>query len=91
VRFALGAPRTHVGWLVLRRVGLLAGVGVALGAALGLGLGSLMSSILFGVEPSDPTALLAAMAAIGLTALFASLAPLRHAMAVSPAETLSAD
>ena len=91
IRFALGAQRAHVGALVLGRVGLLAGIGLAIGAALGLGLGSLMSGILFGVEPADPLTLIAVMGAIGLTAMLASLAPLRHALRVSPAEVLRAE
>jgi ABC-type antimicrobial peptide transport system permease subunit len=91
IRFALGAQRLHVGALVLGRVGLLAAIGLAIGAALGLGLGSLMSGILFGVEPTDPLTMVAVMSGIGVTALMASLAPLRHAVRVSPAETLRAE
>jgi putative ABC transport system permease protein len=88
IRLALGAQRVHVGSLVLRRVGLLAAIGLAGGAALGLGLGSLMSGLLFGVEPADPLTMTTVMGAIGLTALLASIAPVRHAVRVSPAETL---
>jgi putative ABC transport system permease protein len=91
IRFALGAQRRHVGALVLGRVGLLAGIGLALGAAGGLGLGSLMSGILFGVQPDDRLTMMAVMGAIGLTAMLASLAPLRHALLVSPAEILRAE
>lgn len=91
IRFALGAQRAHVGALVLNRVGLLACAGLAVGTALGLGLGSLMSGFLYGVEPADPPTLVAVMAAMGLTALLASLAPLRAAMLVSPADTLRSE
>jgi predicted permease len=91
IRFALGAQRAHVGALVLGRVGLLAAVGIAIGTALGLGIGSLMSGILFGVAPDDPLTLAAVMGAIGLTAMLASLAPLRHAVLVNPAEILRAE
>jgi predicted permease len=91
IRFALGAQRANVAALVLGRVGLLAGIGLAIGAALGLGLGSLMSGILFGVEPADPPTMWAVMGAIGLTAMLASIAPLRHAVRVNPAEILRAE
>jgi predicted permease len=91
IRFALGAQRAHVVRLVLGRVALLAGIGLALGTALGLGLGSLMSGILFGVEPADPPTMWAAIGAIGLTAILASIAPLRHAVRVNPAEILRAE
>ena len=73
IRFALGAQRRHVGALVLRRVVLLAGIGLAIGTAVGLGLGSLMSGILFGVEPGDPLTLAFVIGAVGVTAILASL------------------
>jgi ABC-type antimicrobial peptide transport system permease subunit len=88
IRFALGAQRLHVGRLVLGRVALLAGVGLTIGTGVGIGLGSLMSGILFGVESNDPLTMSVAIGAIGLTAILASLAPLRHAVRVSPAEIL---
>jgi ABC-type antimicrobial peptide transport system permease subunit len=91
IRLALGAQRAHVGALVLRRVGLLAAIGVAIGTAIGLGLGSLMSGILFAVAPDDPLTITAVMGAIGLTAMLASLAPLRHAVLVNPVEILRAE
>jgi predicted permease len=91
IRFALGAQRGHIGALVLRRVGLLAGIGLVLGAAVGRGLGALMSGILFGVQPNDPMTLATAIVAIGLTAVLASLAPLRRAVLVNPVETLRAE
>ena len=91
IRFALGAQRMHVGALVLRRVVLLAGIGLAIGTAVGLGLGSLMSGILFGVEPGDPLTMAFVIGAVGVTAILASVAPLRRAVVVSPAETLRAE
>jgi putative ABC transport system permease protein len=91
IRFALGAQRTHVGTLVLGRVAVLAGVGLGIGTAIGLGLGSLMSGVLFGVEPGDPLTIAAVMGAIGLTAMLASLAPLRHAVQVSPVQALRSE
>ena len=91
IRLALGAQRAHVAQLVLGRVGLLAALGLALGGGLGLGLGSLMSGILYGVEPADTATMVAALGTIGVTALVASLAPLRQALRVSPAQVLRAD
>ena len=50
-----------------------------------------MSGILFGVQPNDPMTLATAIVAIGLTAVLASLAPLRRAVLVNPVETLRAE
>jgi putative ABC transport system permease protein len=91
IRFALGAQRLHVAALVLRRVGSLAAVGLALGAALGFAVVRQMSGLLFGVEATDVPTMLAVLGTIGGTAMIASLAPLRRAVRVSAAETLRAD
>ena len=91
IRAALGAQRGHVSGLILGRVGLLSVAGVVVGGALGLALSTLMSGILFGVERGDPTAMMMTMAAIGLTALLASVGPMRRAVRVNPADTLRAD
>ena len=50
-----------------------------------------MSGILFGVAPDDPPTIAAVMAAIGVTAMLASVAPLRHAVLVNPVEILRAE
>jgi putative ABC transport system permease protein len=91
IRRALGAPHSHVCGLVLGRVGRLTAIGVVLGIALAVALGRLMSGVLFGVEPSDAPTMAAAVATVAATALVASLAPLRHALRVNPAETLRAE
>ena len=91
IRLALGSPRRRISGLVLRRVALLTAIGLAAGGALALGLGSLMARLLYQVPPDDPAAFLLAGAAIGGTALVASLAPLRAAIRVDPAVTLKAD
>jgi putative ABC transport system permease protein len=91
IRLALGAQRTHVGSIVLRRVGVLAVLGIAIGSALGFGLGRLMSGLLFGVSPDDPATFWAALATIAVTALAATVAPLYQAVRVNPAVILKAE
>jgi hypothetical protein len=83
-RFAALARRA----LVPGRVSLLAGIGVVIGGVPGLGLSSAVSGIPFGVEVTDSLTMVAVTSGIGLTALPASLSPLRQAVGVSPAETL---
>jgi ABC-type antimicrobial peptide transport system permease subunit len=91
IRLAPGAPHSHVCRLALGRVGQLTAAGVVRGVALAMALGRLMSGVLFGVEPSDAPTMAAAIGTVGITALVASLAPLRHALQVNPAETLRAE
>jgi ABC-type antimicrobial peptide transport system permease subunit len=91
IRVALGAQRHHIGEIVLGRVALLAMLGIATGSALGFGLGSLMASLLYEVVPADPASFSAALVAIGLTAVAATVAPLSEAVRVSPAVTLKAE
>jgi putative ABC transport system permease protein len=91
IRLALGAPRSHVGAIVLRRIGVLAVIGIALGSALGFGLGSVMSGLLFDVKADDPATFWAALVTIGLTALVATMAPLYQAVRVNPVVILKAE
>jgi putative ABC transport system permease protein len=91
IRLALGARRAHVGGLVLRRIGVIAVLGIAMGAALGFALGRLMSGMLFGVTPDDPAAFWAAGATIALTALAATVTPLMQAVRVNPAVVLKSE
>ena len=91
IRLALGAQRTGIGGLVLRRVAALVGIGLAAGCGLALALGSTMSGFLFGVAPDDPTTFAVAVAALAATALVAVVAPVRTAVRVDPAITLKAE
>jgi putative ABC transport system permease protein len=91
IRLALGAQRTHVGSIVLRRVGILAVLGIGFGSALGFGLGTLMSGLLFDVKADDPATFWAAIVTIGLTALAATVAPLYQAVRVEPSVILKAE
>jgi predicted permease len=91
IRVALGAQPRHVGAMVLGRVAVIASLGVAFGSALGFGAGALMSNLLFEVAPADPATFSAALVAIALTSLVATVAPLVHAVRVSPAVALRAE
>ncbi len=91
IRLALGAQRTGIGGLVLRRVAALVGIGLIAGCGLALALGSAIGGLLFGVAPDDPATFVIAVAALATTALLAVVAPVRTAVRVDPAITLKAE
>jgi predicted permease len=84
IRVAVGAPRTHILWRFLRR-GLRLGIGgVAAGTALSLATSRLLSSLLYGVAPTDVASFLAAAVAVLCVALAASLVPAWRAARLDP-------
>jgi predicted permease len=84
LRFALGAPAARVRKMVLRQVGWMALTGVAPGTGAALLLGRVARSLLFGVEPADPVALLGAAIVLGAVILCAAYLPARRASRVDP-------
>jgi ABC-type lipoprotein release transport system permease subunit len=56
-----------------------------------LALTRLMSSLLFGIEPTDVVTFAAAIGVILLAAALASYLPARRASAIDPVETLKAE
>jgi predicted permease len=91
IRLALGAQPHEVRKMFLRQGLMLTGVGLAIGLVAALGVTRLMSSLLFGVAPHDPTAYAAALAVIVAAAALASWLPARRAAAIDPVETLKAE
>jgi len=84
VRTALGATRMDVVRLVVRHGMSLALTGAAIGVAGALILARLMSSLLYGVRPSDPPTFLAVFVVLVSVALVASYIPARRATKVDP-------
>jgi putative ABC transport system permease protein len=80
VRLALGANGSRIARLVLRSGLTLTLVGVAAGAAAALGATRVLSSMLYGVAPTDPLTFAAASSLLILSALLACLLPARQAM-----------
>jgi predicted permease len=91
IRSALGAkPQT------LKRMFLLHGVALsAVGAVIGLVgasvLGRLMSSLLFGIAPTDPIAYVVAVVVTVAAAALATYVPAQRAAKIDPIETLRAE
>jgi predicted permease len=88
IRMALGANRLNIMQMVLRGAFVLVGIGLLAGAALAVGGGKLLASQLFGVTAFEPAILAAAIAALALCALLASILPARRAAGVDPMRAL---
>jgi putative ABC transport system permease protein len=88
LRMALGADRPKIAGLVLNQGARMAGLGVAWGFVLVVWLTRYLSSLLFGVEPLDPTTLIGVSGLIFGLALLAMYLPARRAMRVDPITAL---
>jgi putative ABC transport system permease protein len=91
IRAALGAKPRQLERMFLLHGLTLGGIGVVVGLAVAAGLGHWMSSLLFGIEPMDPTAYIAAVGIILAAAALASYVPARRAATIDPIETLRAE
>ena len=88
IRMALGAQRGAVVWMVLRRVLLLAAVGLAISVPAALIAFQLVKSLLFETQPNDPgTLALAGVVLLG-AAILAGYAPARRASRIDPLTAL---
>ena len=84
VRMALGAPRTGLLWMVLREALVLLAIGVVLGVPLSLVASRAIKAGLFGVSPTDPVTLLAAVGLVSACMLLGSYMPARRATKIDP-------
>ena len=85
---ALGAEPASVVRLVLMRVALLVGVGVALGAGVSLWASTLVASLLYGLHPRDPTTLAGSAAVLAAVGALAGWLPAHRASRIDPADVL---
>ena len=91
VRRALGADDRGIVRMVLRQGAWQLGLGVGIGLLLALGFAQLLSGVLFGVEPHDPTTFLAVATLLAVVSVLASLLPTRRALGVEPIVALRYD
>ncbi|HJQ24976.1 MAG TPA: ABC transporter permease [Blastocatellia bacterium] len=84
IRVALGASRADVLRLVLGQALQLALIGIGVGLAAALALTQFMSSLLFGVSPTDPLTFAAICIILTAVALLASYIPARRATRIDP-------
>jgi predicted permease len=88
-RIALGATQGSIVWLIMRQGAIIAGSGAGAGLLVGFLAARSLSSILYGVRPSDPATMAIATAVLVGAILAACYIPARRAAAVDPARTLA--
>ena len=88
IRLALGAEPRDVLRLILRDGARLSALGVGLGVAGALAASRAVSSMLFGVSPTDPLTFAAVVGLLGSASLLACYIPARRATRVDPVVAL---
>jgi len=88
VRVAMGAERRDVLKLVFREVVLRLAIGSLIGFAVALAGAQIIRSALYGVGPTDPIGLTAAVAVVAAVGLLAAYPPARRALRVNPVDAL---
>jgi predicted permease len=91
IRMALGAQRATVVWMILRRVLILAAIGLAVSIPVALGGARLVKSLLFGTQPNDPRTLAVAGLILLSAAALAGYAPALKASRIDPLVALRHD
>ena len=88
IRMAIGAAPASIIRLILRRVSILVGVGIAAGAGASLWASRLVAPLLFGVHAADPLTLAGAAGILAAVGGCAGWLPAWRASRLDPADTL---
>ena len=88
IRMALGAQRTDVTLLVLRKAALLLGLGLVSGLACSWIATRAIKAFLFGVSEHDPATILLVCVLLAVCGFIAALIPARRAASIDPMQTL---
>lgn len=84
IRMALGAGHGNVRWLILRESLFLVVIGVAIGVPASLAATRVIESSLYGVKPTDPLSIAAAVVVMLFVAALAAYLPARRAARIDP-------
>ncbi len=88
VRIALGAGKRQVLWMILKDGLRLVFLGVFFGIPAAIAAGQLTSSLLYGLEPTDPVTILVATLSLTAVAAFAGFLPAWRAARLDPVVAL---
>ena len=91
IRLALGARRSAVLVMVLRRGLATIAVGIAIGELVSLGATRILQNQLFSVSTHDPTILIAVVCVLVVVGIIACIVPARRATRVDPTVALRAE
>ena len=91
VRMALGAPGSHVAWLVARQTALHVAVGLLLGSAGAMAVSRVVPPIVSAARGGEPAFLAMVVALVVAVAALACLLPARRAVRVDPVVALRND
>ncbi len=91
IRIALGANASTILQLVLREAGILVASGLVIGTVLSIAAAQTAKSLLYGLQPADPTTITAAILLLAVVALAASLFPALRASRLNPMAALRED
>jgi ABC-type antimicrobial peptide transport system permease subunit len=91
VRMAMGATRGQVLGLFLRQTTIILIGGILPGIALTLLVGRSARTLFYGVQETDPWALVAASCVLMVSGLLATVIPARRASAIDPVQTLRSE
>jgi predicted permease len=88
LRMALGSSESQVRTMVLRQVGRMTIIGIAIGMVFATGFGRVVGNMLYKLHGSDPAVLCGATIAIALVALIAGFIPAYRASKIDPMQAL---
>jgi ABC-type antimicrobial peptide transport system permease subunit len=88
LRVALGAAPSNIVWQFLMKALWIVGLACTAGFVLSLALTRLLSGMLYGVSPSDPTTLSAVVVIVAVVAAAAALLPAVRASRIDPMRAL---
>jgi predicted permease len=91
IRVAMGAARRDVLQMVLRETAVLVALGLGAGGVLAIAAAGSARSLLFGLDPTDPTTVALACGVLALIGLLAGLVPARRAASLDPSAALRTD
>jgi predicted permease len=84
IRMALGAERGRILRIVVREALILALLGIIIGVPTALAASRLVAAMLYGLKPTDPVTILAAVGLMSAVAVLAGYLPARRASRVDP-------